>query len=187
MKKITFCLLLVGILFASCRKNADFSTNQTEYGPGEMIQLKNSNKNKNGHRWILPDGTTKSSKDASWEVPFNQPSGKVLITLEENPIFGRKTSVTKAITIGGAGTVSAWKYSQGTSLYITINGQKKSVIPWFSNDPVEYYAGPTCTDPSITKFTLEAGYYPYVIESTTGIQTGGITVKRGGCTLIQTY
>lgn len=185
MKKITLCLLLTGILFASCRKNADFSTNQPEYGPGEIIQLKNVNNNKNGHRWILPDGTTQSSKDASWEVPFNQPSGKVLITLEENPIFGRKTSVTKAITIGGAGTVSAWKYSQGTSMYITINGQKKAIIPWFDNQT--YYEGPKCTDPNITKFTLEAGYYTYVIESTNGINTAGISVKRGGCTLLQTY
>lgn len=178
MKKILI-LLIAPLLFVCCKPSANFTTDSTVYAPGEVIQLKNTSTKGKKFKWTFPDGTTSSSESPIYLVPDYQPIGSVLNFKLEVTSFGkiRKDEVSRAITIGGTGTLSFYTISipfSGCNVTID-NNQTQSVIMFSSNAPL-------CGDPQCANFVLPVGSHTYkAVKGIQTISTGTIIVKRNSC------
>lgn len=72
MKKILSISLLVLILSSCIKKpEAQFRFNQDGYIQGDVVKLTNTSKNAVKYKWVLPDGSIVTDKDAEYIIPIN--------------------------------------------------------------------------------------------------------------------
>jgi hypothetical protein len=178
MKKVLI-LTVIAMIMLGCKPDADFTTDSTVYGPGEVIQLKNTSKKGKKYKWTFPDGTTSPLESPVYFVPSNQAIGSILnIKLE---VFStgsiRKDEVSRTLSVGGSGNVTFYGASNW-SFYVTVDNNQTQYASSLSSQP-------TCGENWSANFTLPVGNHTYIAKKgTSTLGSGTITVKRNSCTLI---
>lgn len=172
-------ILMVALLFLyGCKPDADFTTDSTIYGPGEVIQFKNTSKKGKKYKWTFPDGTTSSSENPIYVVPSSQPFGSSLnIKLEVSSSGGiRKDEISRTLSVGGTGNVTF--YGAGNwNFYVTVDNNQTEYASSLSTQP-------TCGENWSANFTLPVGNHTYIAKKgTSTLGSGTITVKRNACVL----
>jgi hypothetical protein len=185
-KRLSFLLIILLGVFVSCQKQpvALFSTDKSEYSPGEQVILTNNSIDAKSFKWTISDGQSSVDKNLIYNLSSNQQEGIITFTLKALSRTGKKVSYTsKNITVKKAyGNVTFWQISNsgyGVTV-VTIDGVSSNITNEYTGVPS------ACGAAGCAVFNnLTVGNHIFSATDGTYTWNGTVNITNGGCTRFQ--
>ncbi len=185
-KRLNFLLIVLLGVFVSCQKQptALFSTDKTEYSPGEQIILTNTSIDAKSYIWTISDGQSSVEKNLIYNLNSNQSEGILTFTLKALSRTGKKVSyATKNVTIKKAtGNVTFWQITNSgyDITVVTIDGVSSNITDEYPSVPS------ACGVAGCAVFNnISVGNHTFSATDGTYTWNGTVSITKDGCTKFQ--
>ncbi len=185
-KRLSFLLIILLGIFFSCQKQptAIFTTDKTEYSPGEQIILTNTSIDAKSYKWTISDGQSSVNEHLIYTLSPNASEGIITFTLEALSRTGKKVSYSsKNVTIKKAtGNVTFWQITNsGYGVTdVTIEGVSSSITDEYTGVPS------SCGASGCAVFNnLSVGDHTFSATDGTYTWNGTVNITKDGCTKFQ--
>ncbi len=152
---IIFTFLLLFLSACEKKADADFSTDKTEYVAGETVKLTNTSKSGSSFVWIMPNGEDETTKNAEYQIPFNQGFDELSFNLTVKS-KGRCIRDSKTISVNVI--PSSWWIWTNQSISVSQTFVPHSVTA--GSDVNNYWIYAAYARPYVTYYDLGIGFPP---------------------------